>query len=63
MRMFQRLKFYLQESYSELKRVNWPSRQETVNMTLMVVGLSLGLAIFLGAWDAVFHYLLGNFLL
>ncbi len=61
--MIQRLKFYLQESYSELKRVNWPSRKETINMTLMVIGLSLGLAVFLGVLDAAFHYLIGNFLL
>jgi preprotein translocase subunit SecE len=42
---------YLKSSIEELKKVVWPSRRETVQHTLIVVGLSLGLALFLGAVD------------
>jgi len=45
---------FLQESRQELRRVNWPTRQETVRLTLIVIGISLGLALFLGFFDYLF---------
>ena len=42
---------YIRESKDELRKVIWPSRQETVRHTLLVIGVSLGVAIFLGAAD------------
>jgi preprotein translocase subunit SecE len=42
---------YLIEAKIELKKVAWPTRQETINYTLIVVGVSLGIALFLGAAD------------
>lgn len=42
---------YLKQATEELKKVVWPSRQETIQHTLIVVGLSLGLALFLGTLD------------
>jgi len=42
---------YLKAALEELKKVVWPSKRETVQHTLIVVGLSLALAIFLGAVD------------
>ncbi len=61
--MFQRLKLYLQEVRREFKRVNWPTRAEAIRYTLVVIGLSLALAIFLGAFDFIFTYFLEKFLL
>lgn len=49
-----RLVRYMIESKVELKKVVWPTRQETINHTLLVIGISLGLAIFLGALDYFF---------
>jgi len=60
--LLNKLKFYIQESYREFRRVNWPTRQETFRLTLIVVGLSIGVAIFLGALDLGFAYLLQRFL-
>ena len=61
--MINRFKNYIQESYREIHRVNWPTRQETLRLTLIVVGLSLGVAAFLGILDLVFTYLLERFLM
>lgn len=49
-----KIKSYLVESYSELKKVNWPTRQETLRLTLIVIGFSLGVAVFLGLLDILF---------
>ena len=42
---------YLIEAKVELKKVSWPTRRETFNYTLIVVAVSLGIALFLGAAD------------
>lgn len=51
---------YLREVRAELKHVNWPTQRQTLSYTAIVVGLSLVLAIFLGAFDAFFAYLLAQ---
>jgi len=60
--MFTKLKSYIQESYREIHRVNWPTRKETVRLTLIVIGMSIGVAIFLGILDFIFTYSLEKFL-
>ena len=61
--MFAKLSSFLQESKQELLRVNWPSRQDTIRLTLVVIAMSLLVAFFLGALDFVFTKLLEAFLL
>ena len=61
--MFTKVSAFLQESKQELLRVNWPSRQETMRLTLVVVAVSLLVAIFLGALDFAFTQLLELFIL
>lgn len=61
--MFSKLTSFIQESRQELTKVNWPSRQDTVRLTLVVVLMSLLVAAFLGALDFIFTYLLELFLL
>jgi preprotein translocase subunit SecE len=46
---------YLKESRTELKKVSWPTRKETWKNTWVVIGLSLGVAAFLGIWDYLFN--------
>jgi len=52
--MFIKIKIFLQESRQEFKRVNWPTRKETMRYTLFVIGLSIALSIFLGLIDFIF---------
>ncbi len=47
---------YLVEAKAELKKVNWPSRQETIKHTILVIGISIAVALFLGALDYVFAW-------
>lgn len=46
---------YLQESMEEMKKVTWPSKKETYNYTLLVIGISLAVAAFLGILDFLFN--------
>ena len=42
---------YIKESRQEMKKVVWPSKKETINYTLAVVIISLGLALFFAVVD------------
>lgn len=55
-----RLTRYLKESKDELKKVVWPTRQETIRNTLLVIGISLGVAVFLGLMDYALNFGLQN---
>lgn len=54
---------FLKEVRLEMKKVNWPTKQETLRYTLIVIGVSLGVAAFLGAMDFIFNTLLTKFVL
>ena len=45
---------YFRESYFELKKVVWPTRQEIINHTIIVIAMSVFVAVFLGALDVLF---------
>lgn len=49
--MLQKLLNYFRDSRNEMRRVSWPSRRETTKHTLQVIGVSLGVAVFLGIID------------
>lgn len=42
---------YIRDSWIELKKVSWPSKQETYKNTIMVIVVSLAIAAFLGLAD------------
>lgn len=46
-----RIKSFLEDSRQELKRVNWPTREETIKYTMFVIVFSVALALYLGALD------------
>jgi preprotein translocase subunit SecE len=45
---------YIRETRAELRKVVWPTREEAINLTVIVVAAVLGMSIFLGAIDFVF---------
>lgn len=61
--MFARIKTFFQETKQELRHINWPTRQEAVRLTAFVVVLSVALALFLGAFDYLFTFMLKKFIL
>lgn len=49
---------YIKGATEEMKKVTWPTKKETYNYTLLVIGISLAVAAFLGALDYVFTWIL-----
>ena len=45
---------FLQETLSELRKSQWPSREETTRLTIVVIILSIVAAFFLGGLDRIF---------
>jgi len=53
---------YIRDTRSELKKVNWPSKQETWRLTQIVLVVTVSMAIFLGVMDWLFSKWLGGVL-
>jgi len=45
---------FVKEVVEQLREVSWPSRKETIRSTAIVIGLSLGVGLYIGALDFVF---------
>ena len=54
---------FLKEVKTEIKKVNWPTKKETTRYTLIVIGVSFAVAIYLGALDFIFSFLLQRFII
>lgn len=61
--MFNKIITFLKEVRLEMKKVNWPTGQETLRYTLIVIGISLVVAALLGTLDFIFTTLLNRFIL
>lgn len=46
---------YLKSSYAELHKVSWPTKKQTTTYSLVVIGLSVGMAVFFAALDYVLN--------
>jgi preprotein translocase subunit SecE len=51
--MYERAMVFLQEVRSELLRVNWPTKDELVGSTSVVIVITIILAIFVGLVDLI----------
>ncbi len=54
---------FLREVRLELKKVTWPSKNDIIKHTLLVIGISLVVALFLGAMDLIFTWVLNKFVI
>lgn len=45
---------YFQETQAELRHVAWPTRAQTIVYTVLVIGISLFIALYLGFFDFLF---------
>ena len=54
---------FLKEVRLEMRKVNWPTKQETIKYVIIVIGVSAVLAVFLGVLDFIFVRLLNKFIL
>ncbi len=53
---------YFRETWFELKKVSWPTRREAVNLTIIVIVVTIFLSIILALMDWVFQSGFGLFL-
>jgi preprotein translocase SecE subunit len=54
--VFRGIRQYLTEAWSELKKVAWPTRQTVVNLTLIVIAVSIGVGAYIAVLDALLHF-------
>jgi preprotein translocase SecE subunit len=45
---------FVNQSMDELKRIQWPSKKETIRLTGYVIGVSLGVGLFVMLFDYLF---------
>jgi preprotein translocase subunit SecE len=48
---------FIRDVRSELRKVAWPTSRETVNLTVVVIALSVAMGMFLGGTDFIFQEL------
>lgn len=45
------LQNYLLGSWAEIQKITWPTKKQTINYSLLVISLSLGVAVFFSVLD------------
>ncbi len=54
---FGRLRGNIRDIMAELRKVTWPTREETRNLTIVVIGITAVIGSALGALDALLQFL------
>ena len=52
--MLQRSRTFVNEAWSELKKVSWPTREQTRNLTVLVLVVSAAVGLYITVFDVVF---------
>ncbi|HZE87707.1 MAG TPA: preprotein translocase subunit SecE [Methylomirabilota bacterium] len=45
---------FLRETYDELKKVVWPTRNQVIRLTLVVISISVAIGLYIGGLDYIF---------
>jgi len=53
---------YFNESWAELKKVTWPTRETVIRLTLLVIAVSVIVGIYIAVLDRIFNTLLDTVL-
>jgi preprotein translocase subunit SecE len=54
---------FAQESWSELRKVTWPTQEQVIRLTLLVILISALIAVYIFVFDNVFHLLVDKLIL
>jgi preprotein translocase SecE subunit len=54
-----RIRRFLQESVAELRKVSWPTVEQTRNLTVLVFTVSLAVGVFVLVFDQLFQGVIG----
>ena len=49
-----RIRRFLNEAWSELKKVHWPTREQTRNLTVLVFVISAVIGVYIALFDVLF---------
>jgi preprotein translocase subunit SecE len=60
--VIRRLRIYLTEAAVELRKVAWPTRQTVVNLTLIVIAVSIAVGAYIALLDVGFTAVLDQVL-
>ena len=52
-----RIRRFIDEAWSELKKVSWPTREQVRNLTVLVFAVSFAVGVYITLLDAVFAQL------
>jgi preprotein translocase SecE subunit len=55
-----RIRRFLQESVAELRKVSWPTVEQTRNLTVLVFTVSFAVGVFVLFWDQLFQFVIGT---
>ena len=55
-----RIRRFLAEAVSELRKVSWPTFAQTRNLTVLVFAVSIAVGVFVAFWDQVFQSVIGQ---
>jgi preprotein translocase SecE subunit len=54
-----RIRRFIAEAVSELKKVSWPTVEQTRNLTVLVFTVSLAVGLYVFFWDRLFQSIIG----
>jgi preprotein translocase SecE subunit len=54
-----RIRRFIAEAVSELKKVSWPTVLQTRNLTVLVFAVSLAVGVYVFFWDRLFQGVIG----
>jgi preprotein translocase subunit SecE len=54
-----RIRRFIDESWSELKKVSWPSREQVRNLTILVFVISFVVGLYITVFDVAFSQAVG----
>jgi preprotein translocase subunit SecE len=49
-----RIQRFVQDSWQELKKVNWPTPQQARNLTILVLAISAAVGLYITFFDIIF---------
>jgi preprotein translocase subunit SecE len=55
-----RLRRFLDEAWSELKKVSWPTREQVRNLTVLVFVVSFAVGTYITVLDSTFTYVVAR---
>jgi preprotein translocase subunit SecE len=55
-----RIRRYLDEVWSELRKVSWPTREQVRNLTVLVFAISFVVGVYITVLDSAFTFLIAR---